>query len=241
VGYFLDDYNLSRTLIEEWNGAVWSIIASPNSSKLQDNQLNSITCSSALECTAVGSHYESGAAQTLIEHWLSPVRLVSAVSRKSHGDAGVFDISLPLTRKPGVECRRGGTAGSYQVVVTFAAPVTLDKASFVSGTGHVDNTIVSAQEVTLNLSGITNEQTIAIRFTGVNDGIESGDVDVPMGVLFGDITGNGVVNTSDVGAAKKWTGQPVSAFGFREDVNANGVINSSDLAAVKAASGTVLP
>ena len=241
VGYFLDDYNLSRTLIEQWNGDAWSIVGSPNSSSLQDNQLNSITCSSALECTAVGSHYESGAAQTLIEHWLSPVKVVSAVSRKSHGNAGAFDINLPLTRKHGVECRSGGTTGSYEVVITFAAPITLDKASFVSGAGHIDDTIVSDREIALNLSGVANEQTIVIRFTGVNDGAESGDVDIPMGVLLGDITGNGLVNAGDVGAVKKWTGQPVSAFSFREDVTANGLINSSDLAAVKAVAGTALP
>lgn len=241
VGYFNNDNDLSRTLVEYWNGSLWSVVVSPNSSSSHANQLNNVTCASAMDCTAVGQREQNGAAQTLIEHWLSPVKLVSAVSRKSHGNASAFDINLPLTKKPGVECRSGSATGSYQVVLTFAAPITLEKANFVSGAGHIDNTIVSGREVTLNLSGVANAQTIVIRFTGVSDGTESGDVDIPMGVLFGDITGNGVVNTSDVGAVKKWTGQPVSAFGFREDVNANGVINSSDLAAVKAVAGTALP
>ena len=37
--------------------------------------------------------------------------LVSAASRKNHGNAGPFDIDLPLTGTPGVECRvgNGGT------------------------------------------------------------------------------------------------------------------------------------
>src|SRR2546428_7715051 len=37
-----------------------------------------------------------------------PLTLVSAVSRKTHGAAGTFDIDLPLTGEPGVECRSAG-------------------------------------------------------------------------------------------------------------------------------------
>src|SRR5438132_12331468 len=32
----------------------------------------------------------------------------SAVSRKTHGAAGTFDINMPLTGTSGVECRTGG-------------------------------------------------------------------------------------------------------------------------------------
>ena len=42
----------------------------------------------------------------------------TAVSRKVHPGAGTFDIPLPLTGTPGVECRSGGGTGDYQVVVT---------------------------------------------------------------------------------------------------------------------------
>ena len=44
---------------------------------------------------------------------------LSAVSRKTHGDAGTFDLPLPLSGNPGIECRSGGADGEYQVVVTF--------------------------------------------------------------------------------------------------------------------------
>src|SRR3954469_13122016 len=65
---------------------------------------------------------------------MSPV-VQSAVSRKTHGAAGVFDIPLPLTGTPGIECRTGAMAGALQVVVTFARPVPLTGAAVTSGSG----------------------------------------------------------------------------------------------------------
>jgi len=64
---------------------------------------------------------------------------------------------------------------------------------------------------------------------------------VPMGVLLGDTTGNGSVNSSDISQAKSNSGQVTSAANFRTDVTVNGVINSSDIGIVKANSGTSLP
>jgi hypothetical protein len=62
-----------------------------------------------------------------------------------------------------------------------------------------------------------------------------------MGVLVGDTTGNGAVNSSDIAQTQSQSGQPVTAANFREDVNANGLINSSDIALVQSKSGTALP
>ena len=42
----------------------------------------------------------------------------SAVSRKTQG-AGTFDINLPPSGSPGIECRSGGGTNDYRVVFTF--------------------------------------------------------------------------------------------------------------------------
>jgi len=43
----------------------------------------------------------------------------SLVSRKTHGTSGEYDINLPLTGNPGIECRAGGPGSSHTLVVSF--------------------------------------------------------------------------------------------------------------------------
>src|SRR6266705_3001538 len=59
--------------------------------------------------------------------------LTSAVSRKTHGSAGIFDVPLPLTGEPGVECRN--TNGKFIFVFTFSSNVVSGSAAVTSGTG----------------------------------------------------------------------------------------------------------
>jgi Dockerin type I domain len=165
----------------------------------------------------------------------------NVVSRKTHGGAGTFDINLPLTGSVGVECRSGGATNDYQMVISFATPVTVGGASVTSGTGSVSSLSVSGSQVTVNLTGVTNAQRITVTLSNVNDGTHMGDVPVSMGVLVGDVNGNALVNASDVSLTKSQVGVAVSGSDFREDVNANGVINSVDVALVKSKVGTALP
>jgi hypothetical protein len=242
VGNYVSSAHVAQTLAEHWNGATWSVVPSANTSGTQENKLNSVTCLSAADCWAVG-HYtnSSGITQTLIERWTSSVQLVSAVSRKAHGDAGTFDINLPVAGNAGIECRSGGPGGDYQVTATFGVPIVTAAASIVSGIGNVSGSSVRGSQVTINLSGVTNGQTVVVRLSNVSDGSNSTGFDIPVGILFGDTTGDGAVNASDISQTKMQSGQSVSGSNLREDVLTNGVINSSDLTAVKAASGTTLP
>jgi hypothetical protein len=68
VGYYYSDNGTAQTLIEKWNGTLWSIVSSPNSSATQANFLNSVACASANECWAAGQ-YDNPTTQTLIEKW----------------------------------------------------------------------------------------------------------------------------------------------------------------------------
>jgi hypothetical protein len=43
-----------RTLIEVWNGRRWSVVPSPNISRVQNDQLTGVSCSSTSSCMAVG-------------------------------------------------------------------------------------------------------------------------------------------------------------------------------------------
>jgi hypothetical protein len=165
---------------------------------------------------------------------------INAVSRKVHGTAGTFDVGLPLVGAPGIECRSGGATNDYQVVVTFGGPVTLANARVTQGTGSVSSTTTNNNQIFVNLTGVTNAQTIQVTLFAVNDGTVTSNVTIPMSILVGDTTANGVVNSSDIAQTQSQSGQPVTANNFREDVTANGEINSSDIALVQSKSGTGL-
>src|SRR4029077_14321640 len=67
----------------------------------------------------------------------SAVPLASVTSRKFHGGTP-FEIALPLTGSPGIECRSGGVSGDQTMIFTFTNPLTnVDGASIMSGTGAV--------------------------------------------------------------------------------------------------------
>jgi Dockerin type I domain len=89
---------------------------------------------------------------------------------------------------------------------------------------------------------VNNAQVIDVTLTNVNDvaGNSSNSVSISMGVLFGDTSGNGSVNSSDVSQTKENADQAVNASNFRTDVNASGNITDADIGLVKSMSGTSL-
>jgi hypothetical protein len=128
------------------------------------------------------------------------------------------------------------------MIFNFKNSVTVGSASLTSGIGSVSSFSGSGtSQITVNLTGVTNAQQITATLFNVNDGTRLGNAPVSMGVLIGDVNGNGVVNASDVSLAKSQIGQTVTASNFREDVNAGGTINAGDVALVKANTGTSLP
>src|SRR2546430_9362586 len=93
----------------------------------------------------------------------------------------------------------------------------------------VDVSVPTGHYVTVQLTGVTDANT------------NIGNFSATMGVLVGDTTANGTVNSSDIAQTQSQSGQPVTVDNFREDVTVNGSINSSDIALVQSQSGTALP
>lgn len=170
------------------------------------------------------------------------LQLTTALSRKTHGGAGDFDIPLPLSGSTGVECRSSG--GAHRLVFTFSNNVVSGNASLTSGTGSVSGSpTFSGNAMTVNLAGVTDVQKITVTLSGVTDsfGQSLPNTAVSMNMVIGDSSGNSAVNSADVAQTKSRTGQPVSATNFRSDVNANGSLNASDVSQVKANSGHAVP
>ena len=174
---------------------------------------------------------------------MNPPQPTSVVSRKTHGTAGFFDINLPLTGSAGIECRSGGANSDYQIAFAFPSAITFSGASVTPDPGRSGSIVGSpsispdGRTVTLNLTTVSDMQTIAITLSGVNNGAATSDVTAHMSLRVGDTNGNGVVNASDVSQTKSRSGQTTTSANFRSDVIANGTINVSDLAMVKSRSG----
>jgi glucose/arabinose dehydrogenase len=175
---------------------------------------------------------------------ISPM-LVSAASRKTHGGIP-FDIALPLAGPRGVECRSGGTNGSYTMIFKFALPISSVGGATVSGVGSVSSRMIDSsntRQYIVNLTGVANAQYVMVSLSNVVDivGNVASTVSATMGVLVGDTTANGMVNSSDISEVQSQSGQLATANNFREDVTVNGMINSSDIALVQSQSGMALP
>jgi hypothetical protein len=180
-----------------------------------------------------------------------PLLPTSVVSRKMHGSAGNFDVGIPLTGTRGVECRSpgqlpGGASGDYELIFTFANNLgSVAGASVSSGTGSVASRAIgpNANQYTVNLAGVANQQYITVTLNNVVDMKgASGDVVSPqLGILVGDVNANGVVSNTDVSLVKGQVTAPVGLTNFREDVNANGVISNTDVSVTKAQVTATLP
>jgi Dockerin type I domain len=180
------------------------------------------------------------------------VQLSAVVSRKTHGSAGTFDVDL--TTGNGIECRSGGAGGNYALVFTFANPLTSVASVSASATGGgpvpgaagmIDTS--DAHRYIVNLSNVPNAQYTTVSLTNVTDSVGnfSSSIQATIGVLLGDVNGDGQVDSSDLIKVKQQTLQPVNdnpgTSNFREDVNTDGSIDSSDLIITKRQTLTGLP
>ena len=167
------------------------------------------------------------------------------VSRKVHNGTP-YDISLPVSGRPGTECRAGGPSGDHQLIITFPTPISYDAVAIspaTTKTGQMNGpAMLSAggTNLTVNLTNVTNEQILTVTITGVNNGATVGDLAIPVGILLGDSNGDGSVNSGDAQQTRTRSGNLVSAAIARSDVNLDGTVNSGDSAIVRGRSGTTI-
>lgn len=198
-----------------------------------------------LKVASDGSIYylaRGGGGQVFKVQFPNALVLQSAVSRKTHGGAGTFDIPLPLTGEPGVECR--STGGAFTLVFTFSNSVVSGSASVTAGTGSVAGSpTFSANTMTVNLAGVADVQKLTVILNSVTDAFAQvlPDTTVSVNLLIGDINSSKAVNASDVGIVKAQSGVPLDATSFRSDVAVSGAINASDVGLVKSRSGQSVP
>ena len=163
----------------------------------------------------------------------------SVVSRKTHGATATFDINLPLTGSPGVECRSGGAGANHTLIFTFADVLTSANATVTRGTATVSSSEIGRdpRELIVELAGVSNAQTVEITVPG---GGGTG-VSAQMAILLGDTTGDRFTDAGDIGQTKSRSGQALSTSNFRSDVTVDGFLDAGDISTVKSRSGTALP
>ena len=167
-----------------------------------------------------------------------PVQALTAVSRKTHGAGPALDLNLPLTGAPAIESRIIGNG--YQIVVTFPTAVTFGGVNVTSGTGSATASGSGTNQATITLTGATTAGFVTMTLASVNDGVNTNDVAVTMGILVGDANNDGSVNSGDASVTRSRSGQTASTTNFRSDVNADGAINSGDASIVRSRSGTTI-
>jgi hypothetical protein len=183
--------------------------------------------------------------QTLAEEGVTPPVFQSAVSRKTHGTAGDFDIAL--NTEPGfesIECRSGGSAGACALVFAFDQAVESAQASVVSGAGSIaaDSPAFDpeSQTVGVDLTGVTSGQKITVRLSDLG-GIAGQTAEISLRLLAGDTNGDRRVNIADTAQTQSRSGQTTGAANFRSDVNGDDKINIADTAFIRSQSGKSVP
>jgi hypothetical protein len=159
-------------------------------------------------------------------------------------------VTLPLNTQfntlPGIECRvpgltPAGAGIADQIVITFPTPVSFNNVISTSGGASVDSFSGNGSTVvTINLKNVVNARKTTVTLVGVNDGQNTNDVAVQMGVLLGDVNATGGVDKNDATAVQKHSGQMVNQGNFRFDVNTTGAIDGADLSATQGQARTSL-
>ena len=147
----------TMTLVESWNGSVWSVVPSPNPTGATTSVLTGVSCTSSLSCIAVGGSVSAGTILTLVESWNGSVWSVVP----SPNPAGATTSGLS-----GVSCTGPSSCDAVGNAISSSATNTLVE----SWNGSAWSVVSSP-----NPKGATNSQLLAVSCTSVTscDGVGS--------------------------------------------------------------------
>jgi hypothetical protein len=172
----------------------------------------------------------------------------TVVSRKTHGTAD-FDINLPLSGNPGIECRSGGASNAFTLVYTLSGNVNAAGAAKVTqGSATVGTPTLGSDpnQITVPLTDVTNAQHLVVTLNGVQNaaGAILNNLVARIDVLLADVNGSGRVDSNDVFLIRQQTLQPLPPAGtadFRRDVDVTNRIDSNDVFVARQQNLTGLP
>jgi hypothetical protein len=183
-------------------------------------------------------------ASTAVAADTAPPVLSSAASIKTRGAATPVPQSLALTGRPTVESRSGGPS---RLALTFDEPVVTGPAfavSLSSGTvgsgGGAPAVAADGRTVAFDLSGVANAAELVVNIAGLMDGAgNAGTYQLKVGVLSGDVDGDGVVGPGDFNILATHFGQTgrTSADG---DFDGDGIVGPGDFNLLATAFGMSL-
>lgn len=166
--------------------------------------------------------------------------LVSAHSRSIHfmGMANSYDLELNLDQAQTTSEPR--LYGPFEVILTFSEALTAtdgalgagDEVVITGASGSV-SWLNGNTQISVNLGGsVPDGSCVGISLSGLQNSYGqplSGDTDVHVRVMYGDIDGNGVISIRDLSVVKANTADPVTNDNCNADINLDEVIDSNDM------------
>lgn len=166
-------------------------------------------------------------------------RLTSAASVKTVG--GVErSIALPISGSAGVEYRSGGVS---RLVLNFDEPVFLTSAFGIASSSGSATATANGKQLVIDLSGVTNGQTLHVNLTGLEDGAgNAATIQVNVGALIGDTNSSGRVDFSDYLLLQNVFGSNVATnpSAMSSDLNSDGTVDFTDFLLIQNAFGQSL-
>jgi hypothetical protein len=258
-----------QTLIEHWDGTLWSIVSSPSATSANDNALYGVACAAASDCWAVGGNFGSPY-RTLIEHWDGNLWSIVTSPNLTGSVYGNSDNRLwSVACASASECWAVGSGGELQLTEHYGPFVQLKAVPLnavvsrmthgSAGTFDVD-LLTGIRGIECRSGGANGDYTLIFTFanplTRVDGAsVTSGTASVSTSNFdYGD-THNYVVNLTGVANAQtikvSLTNVSDSAGDVSPavsaqmgvllgDTNGDGFVNSADISQTKSQSGNAV-